>query len=185
MVARNEVIPKELERELAQFTGSEEYTRIRYPWLRKSFLLTDGVKFLADRAKAYWLIDIIASHQTNKRVSTESFQVWHLFVRHDASVQSGFPPDPSISVGTVLDFQSPVQIDPNRPESNNKSIQSFISEWKLKAQPGNALITCEDGNGNLLAIQNIPYSDFPLSEIRLYFSSDDFSGIVVMLPSEY
>ena len=72
---------EELESSLPHFTGTEEYHRIRYPWLRKDFLLTDGAKYLADKAgliggTAYWLIDIIASHQTNKKVAAQGFQTW-------------------------------------------------------------------------------------------------------------
>jgi hypothetical protein len=70
----------QLESELAGFTGTESYTNLRYPWLRKSFLLTDGAKHLAEKAKAYWLMDAIASHQTNKAVAAEEFQFWKLTV---------------------------------------------------------------------------------------------------------
>ena len=69
-----------LEMELAHFTGTESYTNLRYPWLRKRFLLTDGTKHLAEKAKAYWLMDAIASHQTNKQVVAEEFQFWMLTV---------------------------------------------------------------------------------------------------------
>jgi hypothetical protein len=70
----------QLESELAGFTGTESYTNLRYPWLRKRFLLTDGAKYLAEKAKAYWLMDAIASHQTNKVVAVEEFQFWKLAV---------------------------------------------------------------------------------------------------------
>ena len=77
---------EELESNLPHFTGAEEYHRLRYPWLRKDFLLTDGVKYLADKAgviggTAYWLIDIIASYQREKPVKDVSFQVWKLTVK--------------------------------------------------------------------------------------------------------
>lgn len=70
----------QLEAELAGFIGTEGYTNLRYPWLRQRFLLTDGVKYLADQAKAYWLMDAIASHQTSKAVAAEEFQFWKLEV---------------------------------------------------------------------------------------------------------
>jgi hypothetical protein len=66
--------------ELAHFTGTEIYTNIPYPWLKKRFLLTDGAKYLAEKAKAFWLMDAIASHQMNKRVAAEEFQFWKLDV---------------------------------------------------------------------------------------------------------
>jgi hypothetical protein len=70
----------QLESELAHFTGTESYTNLRYPWLRKRFLLTDGAKHLVEKAKAYWLMDAIASHQTNQTVAAEEFQFWKLTV---------------------------------------------------------------------------------------------------------
>jgi hypothetical protein len=128
----------ELSAELPHFTGTEEYHRIVYPWLRKTpFLLTDGAKHLADKAgvisgTAYWLIDILASYQREKPVKDEPFQVWKLTVKK--------------------------------------------SEGK---------ITCDDGDGRILASQDIPFVDFALDEATLYVSSDEFNGIIVMLPSEY
>ena len=73
--------------DLAHFTGTEGYTNLRYPWLRGAkFLLTDGTKYLAEQAKAFWLMDAIASHQINKKVAAEPFQVWTLSVneKHEA-----------------------------------------------------------------------------------------------------
>jgi hypothetical protein len=43
--------------QLALFTGTEHYYR-----LTRKHLLTDGTKYLADAAGAYWLMDAIASH---------------------------------------------------------------------------------------------------------------------------
>ena len=71
----------DLEANLPHFTGTESYTNLRYPWLRgQKFLLTDGTKYLAETAKAFWLMDAIASHQTNRQVAAEPFQVWELTV---------------------------------------------------------------------------------------------------------
>ncbi len=42
---------------LAQFTGTERYYRIA-----PRFLITDGVKFLADSASCFWLLDTAISH---------------------------------------------------------------------------------------------------------------------------
>jgi len=44
---------------------------------------TDGVKYLADKAGAYWLIDEIALAQLDKKIAAEEFQVWKLTVRPD------------------------------------------------------------------------------------------------------
>ena len=47
----------ELQSNLSQFTGTEQYHRYG------SFNLTDGIKYLADFAQCYWLLDIIQSHK--------------------------------------------------------------------------------------------------------------------------
>ena len=43
--------------QLAYFTGTAQYYRIT-----KQHLLTDGTRYRADAAGAYWLMDAIASH---------------------------------------------------------------------------------------------------------------------------
>ena len=54
--------------------GSETFYRHNI----SKILYTDGVKEIADDCGAYWLIDLIISHQTNKAVKEEPFQVWDL-----------------------------------------------------------------------------------------------------------
>ena len=61
---------------LPQFCGTEEY--MRYSLLGVKLLLTDGVVYLAATAGAYWLIDLIASHQIKRAVKEQEFQVWKL-----------------------------------------------------------------------------------------------------------
>jgi hypothetical protein len=65
------------ESDLAQFTGSEH-------WYRHGLtgtLYTDGAKFVAETAGAYWLLDEIAIPQRfDKRLGREEFQVWTLTV---------------------------------------------------------------------------------------------------------
>lgn len=63
--------------DLAEFTGTEQW--YRHP-LVKNYLYTDGIKYVAERAGAYWLIDEIAFHQTHPLVSKEEFQSWTLNV---------------------------------------------------------------------------------------------------------
>ncbi|MCA9398961.1 MAG: hypothetical protein KC618_04365 [Candidatus Omnitrophica bacterium] len=63
------------ESELNQFIGTEHYYRHLL-----GFNYTDGVKFMAERGKAYWLIDAIASYKRR-----EPFQVWTLKVNDDKS----------------------------------------------------------------------------------------------------
>jgi hypothetical protein len=45
------------------------------------FVWTDGIEFLAENAEAFWLIDLIASYQTDPKVCCEPFQVWTLELR--------------------------------------------------------------------------------------------------------
>jgi hypothetical protein len=68
---------------LSQFTGSEHWYR---HGLVPSITYTDGAKFIADQAGAYWLLDEIALAQRfDKRVAAEEFQVWKLAVNTDDS----------------------------------------------------------------------------------------------------
>ncbi|MEI7849359.1 MAG: DUF6876 family protein [Chloroflexota bacterium] len=80
MNAQQEQLTKELVSSLPGFIGTESYTRLRYPFMKTVLLLTDGAKYMADTAKAYWLMDAIASYQIYPAVSAEPFQVWKLVV---------------------------------------------------------------------------------------------------------
>jgi len=61
------------ETDLNTFIGTTGY----YRYLA-GLKLTDGVKYLADEAGAYWLLDIIASYQLQDEIRREPFQVWEL-----------------------------------------------------------------------------------------------------------
>jgi hypothetical protein len=114
------------EADLAQFTGSEHWYR---HGMNRDVLFTDGAKYVADQAGAYWLLDEIALAQRyEKRVAAEDFQCWKLMVRPDRR----------------------------------------------------ATLTCEDGNEGVVCTKEIEYTDFPLDEITLWFSSG-----VIYLPSEH
>jgi len=65
----------ELESALDYFSGTENWWK---HWAGR-ITYTDGVKYLAEKAGAFWLIDLIASHQ-NRRLRDEKFQVWTLTV---------------------------------------------------------------------------------------------------------
>lgn len=52
--------------------------------------------------------------------------------------------------------------------------------WKLAVTDNKGVLTCDDGNGNIAYAKEIPFTDFPLPEIELYFTDD-----VILLPSEY
>lgn len=53
--------------------------------------------------------------------------------------------------------------------------------WTLKVNADHtAMLTCEDGNCHVVHQERIPFTDFPLEEIKLYYCNN-----VIHLPSEY
>ena len=68
---------------MSQFTGSEHWYRFG---IVPDITCTDGAKYVADTAGAYWLLDEIAIAQKYvKEVAAEGFQVWKLKVKEDDS----------------------------------------------------------------------------------------------------
>jgi hypothetical protein len=111
--------------QLDYFTGTESY--YKHPFTKSIF--TDGVKYVADNAGAYWLIDFIVFKQ----------------------IEDG-------EIGNC-DFQV----------------------WTLDALPDNtAMITCTDGDYEVLLKEKVDYTDFPVASIKLYYQNN-----VLMLASEY
>lgn len=75
------ITPEQLEMNLAHYTGAEDYFR---HGLNPRLIYTDGVKYLAEKAGAYWLIDVVASVQhTGVRLARHPFQSWSLTVDTD------------------------------------------------------------------------------------------------------
>ena len=66
--------------DLHQFTGTEYW--YRHPF-KRSITYTDGVKYVAEKAGAYWLIDEIVFAQMEKHIAAEEFQLWKLQVNPD------------------------------------------------------------------------------------------------------
>lgn len=134
------VDPAKIRSALAQFTGTLEYHR--WSGLFRRCVLTDGVLCMAEMCGAFWLMDLIASHQ--------------------------------------------------RPGLMEKC--RGLQCWRLKSDGhGGAAATCDDGDGNVFASQEIPFTDFPFEAFedgvaRLYVSDQEVGGEalkVVLLPSEY
>jgi hypothetical protein len=68
---------------MAQFIGSETFYRYG---LAGDVLFTEGVKYVADKAGAYWLLDIICIASVYEpTVGAEEFQLWTLSVRDNAT----------------------------------------------------------------------------------------------------
>lgn len=72
-------IKAELEAGLAMYTGSTRWFR---HWTRR-LVYTEGVQFLADKASAYWLIDLVASWCPHQSLQNQEFVVWKLSVKPD------------------------------------------------------------------------------------------------------
>jgi hypothetical protein len=72
-------INAELKAGLAMHTGSEVWYR---HWTNE-LVYTEGIEYLADKAKAYWLIDLVASWRIDARIRNEPFIVWKLTVNAD------------------------------------------------------------------------------------------------------
>ena len=106
-------------------TGTESYHR--YSPIPGFPVITDGVFMLAEAAGCYWLLDVIGSYQSNRKLD-QSFQIWKLIV-----------------------------------DTVNKSavVQGY-------------------NDTTLVVTQEIPYTDFPLEELKLYLMDG-----VILLPSEY
>lgn len=115
--------------DLRQFTGTEHYYRSIVP----SLVYTDGVQYIAESRKAYWLIDVCMSHA------------------HELLSKYG-----------------------------SDSEQAAFIVCKLVVKDNAAIFTCEDGNENETARQEIEFTDFPAGEFSLWLT-----GGVLMLPSEY
>jgi hypothetical protein len=63
---------------LAQFTGTAQYWRVA-----RQFVITDGVKYLAETATCFWLIDAAISHLLEIGTSD-----WFVLVRTEVSGSS-------------------------------------------------------------------------------------------------
>jgi hypothetical protein len=68
--------------DIHHFCGTDNYFK---HWL--GILYTDGVKYVAEEAKAYWLIDAIASHYPKTR--HEEFQHW-TFKKNPSKISQGW-----------------------------------------------------------------------------------------------
>jgi hypothetical protein len=96
----DELTTCDLKAELAGFTGTTQYYRSAL-----GLLYTDGVKHLAERAGAYWLIDAIASWQPKARCIDREFQLWELAVDHDRRAVLSFRRD----TGLPADIQQKIE----------------------------------------------------------------------------
>lgn len=75
------ILDKEM---LRMFIGSEHWY---CHGINRKVVFTDGAKYVADNAGAYWLLDEIAIIQPySKKLAQEVFQIWTLVVRKDKTI---------------------------------------------------------------------------------------------------
>jgi hypothetical protein len=95
--------------DLRQFTGTENW--YRHGLLRR-ITFTDGVKYLAEHAQCWWLIDDIAIMQLRPEVRAVDFQFWKLKVEPDGTAlltmvkDEGYEPTYTQKI-SITDFPMP------------------------------------------------------------------------------
>lgn len=83
---------------LMKCCGGDEY----YKTLDRRLFFTDGVKQMAESCSAYWLIDLIVSHQpaARKNAMLEECQFWRLDV-HERGAEAYCCTDSPIELGNA------------------------------------------------------------------------------------
>jgi len=93
---------QEIESELAQYYGTENYYKHYIP----SMVYTDGIQAMAKMCEAYWLIDVVASYQTIKFQTANSFQVWKITKKPTRTYPEKYVVECSDGNGNVLQKQT-------------------------------------------------------------------------------
>lgn len=141
----------EIRSQLRQFNCTNGY----YNYGR--FKYTDGVNYLTTACECYWLLDIIASYQPSiaRDRDLQSFQIWVLSVPQNRQ----YPESETQSEDCDYPFLRP----------NKKLDLATVTCWR----------DTPDVGVKPPIKQDIPYTDFLLSEVKLYLENG-----VLMLPSE-
>ena len=90
---------------ISTFTGTEQYHKLTMGSLK----FTDGMKYLAEEAKAFWLMDIIGSVQHLPSIKDTDFIVWVISKTEkgwEVGAYSDCEADGSYSIKKRLYFQS-------------------------------------------------------------------------------
>ena len=67
------------------------------------------------------------------------------------------------------------------PQKFNAAVKNEpFQVWKLTVSERKGVLTCDDGDSKIVYTKQIPFTDFPLPEIKFYFTDN-----VILLPSEY
>jgi hypothetical protein len=126
----------------------------RFSILFRKHVCTDGVKFLCDACQSWWLLDIIGSY-------------------HAKCMK-----DPK---GMLQDMQFWTLTVHPKIETKPMTIGAVMNQGKPKPM---ATVICERDTGDIAIKQKIPYTDFPLPEIKLYCERAGENLFVIMLPQE-
>ena len=113
---------EQLQNDLDRFCGSEDFYEYKMLGRFRVFVYTDGIKYLCENAKAYWLLDAIASYQ---------------------------------------------------PKCKKDPMLKDMQFWTLKKHESGsgATLTCERDSGDVAIKQEIPYTDFPLDEVKVWLEN--------------
>jgi hypothetical protein len=71
-----------------------------------------------------------------------------------------------------------IAISQTRPKVRAEEFQVWVLKVDLENRTG--VLSCDDGNDNLVFSKKIEYTDFPLAAIKFYCTDG-----VILLPSEY
>lgn len=74
---------QELLAELRHFTGTTQWFHL--PQFR-NYRYTDGIRYLAQNAECYWLLETIFSNQLIGEIRVQPFQFWRVFVEDSSAV---------------------------------------------------------------------------------------------------
>jgi hypothetical protein len=68
---------------------------------------------------------------------------------------------------------------------NSNEDARHLQFWTLKVNDSKAVLTCDDGNENVLITQDIPYTDFPLDEAKVWVGMNGDGTRTAYIPSEH
>jgi len=169
--------------QLGSFTGTEQYHR--YSPLFPNLVLTDGVKFFAENADCFWLLDVIGSFQPDAQrdESLQGLQFWSL---------RPWPKAEKHPVGTVGHMMQAVGKLP--AAKLDIPTKGGIIERMTPEETDHfaASVVCERDTGDAALVQDIIHTDFPFDAVpepRIWVAPQYREGqpplLVAMLPSEY
>ena len=97
-VKEEKIETTDLNNQFKGFIGTENY------YQHFGGVFTDGIKEMAERFKAYWLIDVVFSYQ-DKKISLIPFQIWEITSTGDkATVEMKEDTDQPVLIKQEIEF---------------------------------------------------------------------------------